>query len=109
RSLARARHRYGSPRGEECGAEPSCSPVRAPADTSRRWLVDLRPENAELAKCFDEPRERDRFDDVRVDSALVAGRHVSLLSRGGEHDHWDHLELWIRLDLPQHLEPVELG
>src|ERR1700674_3924587 len=85
----------------------SLSLVRARID-SRRQAIDQNPVAARFGDLFDKCREIDRLHDITVHAEGVARDDVALLGTGGQHHHWDRLSSFVRLDLAQNLNAVDL-
>src|SRR5258708_39988 len=72
----------------------------------RRGVVEHRPVQPQLADGFGELLEVHRFDNVAVDSSLVALDNVALLARRGQHDHRNRPRAWVFLHPPQDFHTV---
>src|SRR3981081_4330623 len=81
--------------------------LRARID-SRRQAIDQNPVATRFGDLFDKCREVDRLHDITVHAEGVAGDDVALLGTGGQHHHWDRLSSFVRLDLTQNLDAVDL-
>src|ERR1700730_1053159 len=81
----------------------------ASAGRGCRRLVEEHPVEPHLLHGVAELLEVHGLHDIAVDAQAVALDEVTLLARGGHHDHGDHAGRRIRLDASEDLEPVDLG
>src|ERR1017187_5236680 len=82
--------------------------IRVSGIGSAGRLVEKKPVEPDLVHGLEEFVRVHGLHDVAVRAEVIARHEVSLLARRGQDDDGDHFRPLVRLDAPEHLEPVHL-
>ena len=87
------------------GTFPCCDESEKPS-SERSGLVDHGPEQSQCLDGFDELLEIDGFNDVGIDTEIVAFDDITFFPRRCEHDDGEGAELLARAEFSQHLDAI---